>query len=274
MGGSLQYVLPAFANGISINPAPGGDAWVGYTIEGASKDQLYQVFAYAHDGRLTEVRKQPLSGPFETPLTVDGAGRLTITVGGAIKRLDRDGVTETIADNQPLSQAVYTADGTLWGVADAPGQLMAWEAKGGWQRIALPVQPAEQIESLHPSPTGGIWVLLYDAHLHQTRAVEVAGTQIKRDLLLIPANLHGADPMPARTVIQGTDELWLVRENRTGEGATAQNGYFRFDLRSGTLMPLVAPPQLKGPFVLRPSISGGALLGDGDGRFWQLLPVQ
>jgi hypothetical protein len=271
-GGSYLYQLPGFADGLTLTPAPGGGAWVGYVVEGT--DVPVQAFAWARDGKLTEVRRQSMLGPFERPLAVDGTGRLTIAVGDAVKRVSKEGIIETLADNQPLQQAVYTPDGTLWGATGARGEIVRWDQKLGWVKIALPVTAEAKIQSLLPSPSGGIWVLVYDAKAHETWAIEVSKTQVKRNLLLIPSHLHGVDPLPVRPVIQGTDELWLVRENRAGEGATVQTGYFRFDLREGRLLPLVAPPQLKGPFVLRPSVSGGALLGDGSGLFWQLLPIE
>ncbi|HLO02271.1 MAG TPA: S-layer homology domain-containing protein [Symbiobacteriaceae bacterium] len=270
LGGTFKYALPAFAKGILITPAPGGAAWISYTAESATSNNYEQVFALAREGKVAEVRRQPLTAQFERPLAVDEGARLTFTTGGAVKRLDRAGVVETLADNLVLEQGVYTKDGTLWAVGGE--KLYRLEPKKGWSMVYLPVTEAEKIQSLHTSPSGGIWLLIWDARLHQTRAVEVVGATVKRSLVLIPAHLHGPDPMPARPVITGEGEIWLARERRVGETEVEQTGLFRFDLKAGSLEPFVAPPQLEGPFVLRPSVSGGALVGDGKGRFWQLVP--
>lgn len=269
-GGTFKYELPAFAKGVLITPAPGGAAWIGYTAEGKTNNQYEQVFALAKDGKLTEVRRQPLSEQFERPLAIDEGARLTFTAGGAVKRLDRTGVVETLADNLVLEQGVYTKDGTLWAVGGE--KLYRWEPKNGWSMVYLPVNDSERIQSIHASPSGGIWLLIWDAKLRRTRAVEAVGPVVKRSLILMSASLHGPDPMPLRPLIAAEGEIWLARERRLGETETVQTGIFRFDLKAGSLEPFVAPPQLEGPFVLRPSVSGGALVGDGKGRFWQLVP--
>jgi hypothetical protein len=270
IGGAFTYELPAFSKGVTITPAPGGTAWIGYMAESPTSNQVDQVFALAREGKLLEVRRQPLAQQFESPLAVDDTGRLTFTSGSAVKRLDRQGVVETLHDNLVLQQGIFTKDGTLWAVG--ADKLYHWEPDRGWGMVWLPLAESERIQTLHRSPSGGIWLLVWDARLHETRAVEVVHDYVKRSFLLIPSHLHGPEAMPARPVIVGEGEIWLARERRVGEGATEPTGYFRFDLRTGALEPFVAPPQLEGPFVLRPSVSGGALLGDGKGRFWQLVP--
>lgn len=270
IGGTFKYDLPPFAKGVLITPAPGGVAWISYTAEAKTTNQYEQVFALAREGRVTEVRRQPLSELFERPLAVDENARLTFTAGGAVKRLDREGVVETLADNLVLEQGVYTKDGTLWAVGGE--KLYRWEPKQGWSMVYLPVAETERIQSIHTSPSGGVWLLIWDAQLHQTRVVEAVGPYVKRSLVLMSANLHGPDPMPLRTLIDAEGEIWLARERRLGESETEQTGTYRFDLTTGSLEPFVAPPQLQGPFVLRPSVSGGALVGDGKGLFWQLVP--
>lgn len=270
LGGTFKYELPPFAKGLLITPAPGGVAWLNYTAENQTNHQYEQVFALAKEGKVTEVRRQPLTAEFERPLAVDESGRLTFTGSGAVKRLDREGVVETLADNLVLEQGVYTKDGALWAVGGE--KLYRWQPKQGWSMVYLPIAESERIQSVHTSPSGGVWLLIWDARLHQTRAVEAVGSYMKRSLVLMPAHLHGTDPMPLRTLIDAESEIWLARERRVGESETEQTGIFRFDLKTGSLEPFVAPPQLEGPFVLRPSVSGGALVGDGKGRFWQLVP--
>lgn len=270
LSGTYSYELPELSKGILINPAPGGSAWISYSAESATRKEYEQVFALARDGKLSEVRRQPLAQAQESPLAVDEAGRLTFTASGAVKRLDRGGIVETLADNLVLEQGVYTKDGTLWAVGGE--KLYRWQESQGWSMVYLPVAESERIQSIHTSPSGGVWLLIWDETLYQTRAVEVVGPYMKRSIPLIPQHLHGANPLPAQAVIVGEGEIWLAREQRAGEELTERSGYFRFDLTAGSLEPFVAPPQLEGPFLLRPSVSGGALVGDGKGRFWQLVP--
>jgi streptogramin lyase len=272
VGGSTTYVLPEGARGVTIHPAPGGAAWIGYFVDGTA-DQVFAVFAWAKDGKLTEARRTIFTGAYQTPLSVDSEGRLTFADGDALKRLARDGVIETLSDNLPLWQATYTTDGTLWGVGPAGKDLLIKrDAAGHTTTVKLPVGQTESIHVIYPGPDGSIWALIWDAQKAQTRAVQVKDESIQRDLVIMPPYLHGRDPMPVRVVVATSQELWIARMTRTGESSFEETGLFRFDLKTGALEPFVAPQQLEGPFTIRPSVDGGALLGDGAGRSWQIIP--
>jgi hypothetical protein len=73
--------------------------------------------------------------------------------------------------------------------------------------------------------------------------------------------------MPVRLALASEGTAWIARQNRTGEATWAATGLYRFDLATGAFQPALAPAGVKGP-LQADSASEGALLIDGEGRFW------
>lgn len=270
-GGTAVYTLPEYARGIQILPAPGAQAWVRYTVD--ENEQMFDVFALMADGQVKEARRQKFrSGQFQNGLAVDAAGGLLYQDGSAIARLKVDGTSQTLVEDLPLSTPVIDGEGNLWGTGANGAQLLKVTPAGEVSRTALPVTPNGQIVvGLIPAPDGGLWALRWDQVKVQTDAIRIKDGQVVETLLLMRSWVHGPDPMPVSLALADQGTAWIERMNKTGEVTWAGTGLYRFDLTTGAFQPALAPDGVNSPLQAGLA-SRGALLVDGDGRFWTVQP--
>lgn len=270
--GHETYTLPEYARGIQLLPAPGAEAWLRYTIDGATPDESYDIFALLSGGQIQEVRRQPFrEGQFQNGLAVEASGALLFLDGSTISRLQPDGTTQRLAENLPLGHAVLDDQGALWGDTADGTQLVRVSPTGEVSRIALPVTPfGQSISQIIPAPEGDLWLLRWDQTKRQTDALRIEEGAVTETLLLMPARTHGSDAMPVRVTAVADQSAWIERQQQTGPATWESTALYRFDLRTGAFQPALAPEGVKGPLEVAGSSEQGALLVDRAGHYWQL----
>lgn len=268
--GHETYTLPEYARGIQLLPAPGARAWLRYTIDGATPDESYDLFALLSGGQIQEVRRQRFQdGQFQTALAVEATGALLFLDGTTVTRLQPDGTTQRLAENLPLGHAVLDAEGALWGDTADGTQLVRITPTGEVSRLALPVSPhGQSISQIIPAPEGGLWLFRWDQAKRQTDAIQVEAESVTKTLLLMPARTHGSDAMPVRVAAVEGETAWVSRQQQTGPTSWADTALYRFDLQSGAFQPALAPEGVKGPLKVAGTNGQGALLVDSEGGYW------
>jgi hypothetical protein len=274
--GKTVYALPAGARGITLMPAPGNAAWVGYTIDGATPDVMYDVIVRLEAGLVREVFKARFTGAFHYLVTVDAAGRAWFADGSDLKAAAPDGTVATIATlpSRPNSPAVFGPDGALWVMPPEAGKMVLKVSPDGQvQRFDLNLAAGQSVRYVAPMADGSAWVLIYDGTWQGALSAEqLKGGQAGAPLTLMPVSMAGNEETWPQVVGREGNTLFISRFDKTGESTFNATGFFRFDLTTGVFRPVVAPVTVARPFTLEAAPDGEALLHDQAGKFWRVLP--
>ncbi|HYF94257.1 MAG TPA: S-layer homology domain-containing protein [Symbiobacteriaceae bacterium] len=262
-----DYAFAEEVSELALRPAPGRALWVLYRAGSAG------VVARLHKGQLTEVARY--EGRTPELLAVDDNGRLWFSDGTAgLLVAGADASAAVVAGvTDRLRSGSIDWSGHFWGV----GGSRVYRVTADLETVAYPLemQPDQQVDYSVLADDGSLWLLLKGAPGGGAKmeAVHMELGRVTHRIALL-GKYFGGVGSDVRVQVTGRSGPFLWIDTRvTAPGlAERSGGLYAMSLATGEFTRLVLPREVSTSVQAVSAADGGALVTDGAGRYWRLLP--